>query len=91
VQNTGEEGEILSSYLFFQQQISISLCAPVMLRDKAGVEGGLNAIPIMPHHSLTVLKRVLAMPRGTRQGRGVEMFPLSRERWKVGNFMSCAE
>ena len=55
-----------------------------------GREGGLNTIPIMPHHSLAVLRRVLAMPRGTRQGRGVEMFLLSRERWKVGNFMSCA-
>ena len=55
-----------------------------------GREGGLNTIPIMPHHSLAVLRRVLAMPRGTRQGRGVKMFLLSRERWKVGNFMSCA-
>ena len=55
-----------------------------------GREGGLNTIPIIPHHSLAVLRRVLAMPRGTRQGRGVKMFLLSRERWKVGNFMSCA-
>ena len=66
------------------EDLYIALRHP-MLRDTVG-----NTIPIMLRHSLTVLKRVLAMPRGTRQGRGVEMFPLSRERWKVGNFMSCA-
>ena len=71
------------------EDLYIALRPPVNAM-RHGREGGLNTIPIMPHHSLAVLRRVLAMPRGTRQGRGVEMFPLSRERWKVGNFMSCA-
>ena len=71
------------------EELYIALRHPVNAMGH-GREGGLNTIPIMPHHSLAVLRRVLAMPRGTRQGRGVEMFPLSRERWKVGNFMSCA-
>ena len=71
------------------EDLYIALRHPVNAM-RHGREGGLNTIPIMPHHSLAVLRRVLAMPRGTRQGRGVEMFPLSRERWKVGNFMSCA-
>ena len=71
------------------EDLYIALRHPVNAM-RHGREGGLNTIPIMPHHSLAVLRRVLAMPRGTRQGRGVEMFPLSRERWKVGYFMSCA-
>ena len=86
-----EEGEILSSYLFPYTANRRSLYRFATPNATGhGREGGLNTIPIMPHHSLAVLRRVLAMPRGTRQGRGVEMFLLSRERWKVGNFMSCA-